>query len=63
VKKNTHVFRVCAVCGLRHGVTYGFRSTLTRLGIPGDKAVKECVIKAAAERDPKIRAKKKEVKG
>lgn len=53
--KKPQVYRVCAVCGKRHGVTYGFRSTLTRLGIKGDKAVKECVQRAARERDPKIR--------
>jgi hypothetical protein len=41
-------FRVCAVCGKRHGATYGFHTTLTRLGIPGDKAVPACVIKAVA---------------
>lgn len=54
MQRKPQVFRVCAVCGKRHGVTYGFRSTLTRLGIPGDKAVKECVQKAARERDDKI---------
>jgi hypothetical protein len=36
-------YRVCAVCGERHGVTYGFGTTLRRLGIKGDKAVPECV--------------------
>jgi hypothetical protein len=45
-KRKTKAFRVCAVCGKRHGVTYGFRNTLARLGIKGDKAVKECVQKA-----------------
>ena len=55
--KKPQVFRVCAVCGKRHGVTYGYRSTLRRLGIEGDKATNACVRKAAAERDPKIRAR------
>jgi hypothetical protein len=33
-------FRVCAVCGKRHGPTYGFKTTLRRIGImEGDKAV------------------------
>lgn len=36
-------FRVCAVCGKRHGVTYGYRNTLARLGFKGDKAVPACV--------------------
>jgi hypothetical protein len=39
-------FRTCAVCGKRHGPTYGFKTTLARLGIKGDKAVPECVTKA-----------------
>jgi hypothetical protein len=40
------VYRVCAVCGKRHGPTYGFRHTLRRLGIAeGDKAVPACVVK------------------
>ena len=40
------VYRVCAVCGKRHGPTYGFRHTLRRLGIAeGDKAVPSCVVK------------------
>jgi hypothetical protein len=50
--KPTDRYRVCAVCGRRHGVTYGFRTILLRMGIATpadkkDKAVKECVIKAA----------------
>lgn len=40
--------RVCAVCGNRKAPsgrkdTYGFRTTLQRNGIPGDKAHPECV--------------------
>jgi hypothetical protein len=31
----------CAVCGERHGVTYGFRSTLARNGIKGRYATME----------------------
>lgn len=48
-----HVYRMCAVCGKRHGVTYGFRLTLSMIGIKGDKAVKECVIRARKEFDKK----------
>jgi hypothetical protein len=37
-------YRICAVCGMRHGPTYGFKTTLRRLGImAGDKAVPQCV--------------------
>lgn len=39
-------FRICAVCGKRHGATFGYRTTLRLLGIKGDKAVPECVRKA-----------------
>jgi hypothetical protein len=43
-------FRVCAVCGKRHGPTFGFKTTLRRVGImTGDKAVPACVIKAQHE--------------
>jgi hypothetical protein len=56
--KKPQTFRVCAVCGMRHGVTYGFRNTLKRLGIDGDKAVPACVTKALnkADRLRKVRA-------
>jgi hypothetical protein len=50
VKKPRHrVFRVCAVCGKRHGVTYGFGTTLRRYGIPGDKATVECIKELTAK--------------
>jgi hypothetical protein len=42
-KKTPEVFRVCAVCGKRHGPIYGFRNTLAYHGIKGDKATVECV--------------------
>jgi hypothetical protein len=45
------VFRVCAVCGKRHGVTYGFKTILARNGIKGDKATKECVAKLKSPRE------------
>jgi hypothetical protein len=41
------VYRVCAVCGKRHGPTYGFRATLARNNIKGDKAVPACVRRLA----------------
>jgi hypothetical protein len=48
-----HVYRVCAVCGKRHGATYGFKLTLQRLGLENwrdDKAVPACVEKLAGTR-------------
>jgi len=40
--------RVCAVCGQRHGPTYGFKNTLRYHGITvGDKATVECIRKLA----------------
>lgn len=44
--KRTERFRVCAVCGKRHAVTYGFGTILARLGIKGNKAAPACVTKA-----------------
>jgi hypothetical protein len=44
-QRKSQVYRVCAVCGKRHAATYGFRSTLIRYGIKGDKAAIECVRK------------------
>ena len=43
--KKPNPYRVCAVCGKRHGPTYGFRNVLRHLGIVGDKAVPKCVEK------------------
>ena len=40
-------FRVCAVCGKRHGPTYGFQSVLRHSGLTGDKATIECIRKLA----------------
>jgi hypothetical protein len=37
------VYRVCAVCGKRHGVTYGFGTILARNGIKGSKATLSCI--------------------
>jgi hypothetical protein len=41
MKQERH--RVCAVCGKRHGPTYGFQSVLERLGIKGVWAAPPCV--------------------
>lgn len=48
------VFRVCAVCGKRHGPTMGFRGALARAGFKDrgwgdDKAVEGCVKKFMAD--------------
>jgi hypothetical protein len=47
-------FQVCAVCGERHGVTFGFRSTLARNGIKGDKATIECIGKLPKSPERKV---------
>lgn len=42
--------RICAVCGKRGGVTYGFKTALRNMGHPNwaaDKAHPECVKKLA----------------
>lgn len=50
-------YRVCAVCGKRHGPTYGFKTMLRRLGImQGDKATIECINKLQRERTRGYRA-------
>ena len=47
-------YRVCAVCGPRHGPTYSFQAMLERLGIKGTWAAPGCLAKLisfrAAER-------------
>ena len=43
-------YRVCSVCGRRHGPTYGFQSKLNELGIKGIWAAPDCVAKLEAER-------------
>jgi hypothetical protein len=47
-------YRVCAVCGNRHGPTYSFQAMLKRLGMSGVWAAPGCVAKLisirAAER-------------
>lgn len=48
-------YRICAVCKKRHGATYGFKNTLKRLGIEGDKAVPSCVVKAVKAKQQTVR--------
>ena len=43
-------YRVCAVCGRRHGPTYGFQSKLMELGTKGVWATRDCLAKLEAER-------------
>ena len=43
-------YRVCAVCGRRHGTTFGFQSKLEELGIKGVWAAPDCLAKLEAER-------------
>ena len=43
-------YRVCAVCGRRHGTTFGFQSKLMELGIKGVWATRDCLAKLEAER-------------
>jgi hypothetical protein len=52
-KKNNERYRICAVCGKRHGATFGFHHILRGLGIEGDKAVPACVIKAMKKAEDK----------
>ena len=47
---NQEHYRVCAVCGRRHGPTYGFQSKLKELGIKGIWAAPDYLAKLEAER-------------
>jgi hypothetical protein len=48
-------YRVCAVCGRRHGPTYGFASVLMRLGLKGSWAAPGCVAKLISYREAERR--------
>jgi hypothetical protein len=48
-------YRVCAVCGRRHGPTYGFQAMLERLGMRGEWAAPGCVAKLISFRDAERR--------
>ena len=45
VMKQQERYRVCAVCGRRHGPTFGYQFMLVRLGIRGECAAPGCVAK------------------
>jgi hypothetical protein len=46
-------YRVCAVCGWRHGPTYGFQAMLE--GMRGEWAAPGCVAKLISFRDAERR--------
>jgi hypothetical protein len=48
-------YRVCAVCGRRHGPTYGFRAMLDGLGMKGEWAAPGCVAKLVSYREAQRR--------
>jgi hypothetical protein len=48
-------YRVCAVCGWRHGPTCGFQAMLERLGMRGEWAAPGCVAKLISFRDAERR--------
>jgi hypothetical protein len=48
-------YRVCAVCGRRHGPTYGFQAMLDGLGLKGEWAAPGCVAKLVSYREAQRR--------
>jgi hypothetical protein len=48
-------YRVCAVCGKRHGPTYGFQAMLEGLGIKGTWAAPDCLAKLISFREAERR--------
>ena len=48
-------YRVCAVCGNRHGPTYGFQAMLERLGMSGVWAAPGCIAKLVSFREAERR--------
>jgi hypothetical protein len=48
-------YRVCAVCGRRHGPTYGFQAMLVGLGLKGEWAAPGCVAKLVSYREAQRR--------
>ena len=48
-------YRVCAVCGRRHGPTYGFEPVLAGLGLKGVWAAPGCVAKLVSYREAQRR--------
>ena len=51
-------YRVCAVCGRRHGPTYGFQAMLEGLGMKGVWAAPGCVAKLISFREAERRLHK-----
>ena len=52
---NQERYRVCAVCGRRHGPTFGFQSMLEGLGLKGAWAAPGCVAKLFSLREAERR--------
>jgi hypothetical protein len=49
-------YRMCAVCGNRHGPTYGFQAMLERLGVRGVWAAPGCIAKLISLREAERRS-------
>jgi hypothetical protein len=49
--------RLCAVCGRRHGLTYGYQSMLAILGLKGVWATPDCITKLVSYREAERRLK------
>jgi len=58
VTKQQERYRVCAVCGRRHGPTYGFQAMLEGLGMKGVWAAPGCVAKLISFREAERRLHK-----
>jgi hypothetical protein len=52
---NGERYRVCAVCGRRHGPTFGFEAVLAGLGLKGVWAAPGCVAKLVSYREAERR--------
>jgi hypothetical protein len=48
-------YRVCAVCGRRHGPTFGFEPVLIGLGLKGVWAAPGCIAKLISYREAERR--------
>jgi hypothetical protein len=52
---NQERYRVCAVCGRRHGPTFGYQFMLESLGLKGLWAAPDCVAKLFSLREAQRR--------
>jgi hypothetical protein len=52
---NQERYRVCAVCGRRHGPTVSYRLMLESLGLKGDWAAPGCLAKLISFREAERR--------